>query len=249
VGEEIAAELHRQHQEAGLKRGNVPGRPAGPAVPAEEIAEWSTPDVPLGARPLLPGGKGREEMPIAEREERERRDMIWHELRMRGYSYHAIGERYGVSAKTVHDGVMRMIDTASKNKGTERGIAHSRLEMEFREAYKIMENPGPLISTTGKVVRDDDGNPVEDKKVKLAALGEMRMIGKEERSMLGLDEQKKSIIELREEHDIDARLKITVQNLSEHGLVTPQMLALMGIEDGSIVEAEVVEDTGQGAQS
>jgi len=249
VQDDAEYERGRRWSAAGVTSGGPGAAAAREAKMAEEIAAdgWRRPEPP--ARIYLKGreagtGRGIQDCTPDEREELEIRDLQMLDLHRRGYSYNSIARHFKIQPRAVYDGCMRVVDAS--HRGMERNIAHIRMEAQYREALKISENPGPLISTTGRIVRDDDGNVVEDKKIKLAALGEMRMLVKEERAMMGLDEQKKTIIELREEHEVTVQLESRLQALMEQGVRMEDLLGISASAD--VVEADVVEDGSQSPQ-
>jgi hypothetical protein len=68
------------------------------------------------------------------------------------------------------------------------------LNLLRREAWKILEDPGPATTVSGKVITDPlTGMPVEDRQVKIAVINTLRAIDAEERKLGGYDAPKQTV--------------------------------------------------------
>lgn len=113
-------------------------------------------------------------------------------LRSVGISYPIIAQRLGYA------------DESGARKAVERGLAAivaepaeevrtqtlARMDARYARAVEILEREHVVVSH-GKVVRNEDGEPLRDSGPELAALAVMERVDVERRKLLGLDAETK----------------------------------------------------------
>lgn len=120
------------------------------------------------------------------------RDAKAAELRAQGWSYPAIAQELGYYDRS-H--VWRQLQLAKKRVLKEPvenliSVEMQQLDALYVAALEILEKEHVAISQ-GKVMKDDDGNPILDDGPRLAAIREMRMLRESFRKLYGLDAEKK----------------------------------------------------------
>ncbi|MEU6397865.1 hypothetical protein ABZ867_12895 [Streptomyces cinnamoneus] len=120
------------------------------------------------------------------------RDAKAAELRAEGWSYRAIADELGYYDRS-H--VWRQLQLAKKRVLKEPvenliSVEMQQLDALYVAALEILEKEHVAISQ-GKVMKDDDGNPILDDGPRLAAIREMRMLRESFRKLYGLDAEKK----------------------------------------------------------
>ena len=105
-----------------------------------------------------------------------------------GASYREIADELGYSSKhTAIQAVRRAIKDVVQGPAEEVLKLHTaRLEYAFAKAMEIAETDHVVVSH-GKIIKDDDGNPLKDSAPVLAALREARAALGDFRKMMGLE--------------------------------------------------------------
>jgi hypothetical protein len=124
------------------------------------------------------------------------------ELRKQGFTYREIGAALGVSGKTAHEDVQRVLaelaETRLASAAEYVDMELERLDTLTEEATRILLATHPLISG-GDVLSGftPDGVAIglTDAGPKLAAIRELRAISESRRKLLGLDAQHPIIVE------------------------------------------------------
>ncbi len=135
----------------------------------EETAETSD------RRNLARGGNGKFRRSL-ETVERDRRAA---ELAAQGWTYPAIAAELGYANRSVaYRAAQRCMYETAVEDGTTEELRRQQVEelrLVRQRMWKVLDNPPPAISRTGKIVVDEQGEPVEDA---AAVLGAAAMIVK-----------------------------------------------------------------------
>jgi hypothetical protein len=107
-------------------------------------------------------------------------------------TYQQIADAVGYSNKgDAWRAIQRCREAVLSQAGAELVAAEAQqLDDLFVHAMEILERDHVMVSH-GRVVKDDDGNPLPDDGPKLAALREMRAIRESYRKLLGVDQPAK----------------------------------------------------------
>jgi hypothetical protein len=117
----------------------------------------------------------------------QRRDRVI-ELREQGLTFREISAKMGVSLGLVHKDFEAGIDRILEpNVAKYRANHVARLSKMREVAQDVIDRRHAVISQAGKIVYDEDGNPVEDDMIVLAAMDRVSKIDESERKLLGLD--------------------------------------------------------------
>jgi hypothetical protein len=110
------------------------------------------------------------------------------QLRAEGWSLQDIADELGYSSKTSAIYAIRRALNSIVHGPAEQllSLYLDRLESLFQAAEEIRETDHVVVSH-GKIIRDDDGNPLIDSGPKLAAIREARETLVSVRKMVGLD--------------------------------------------------------------
>lgn len=97
------------------------------------------------------------------------------ELRSQGWTYQQIADELGYSTKTgAIDAVRRAVREVIQGPAEKLVTLHlERLETLYEAALEVLEADHVVVSH-GKIMKDDDGNPLKDTGPKLAAIREAR---------------------------------------------------------------------------
>lgn len=108
-------------------------------------------------------------------------------LRGEGLSYSAIGRALGVSKGSAHDAVRRAFrDTLSEPAEQARAVELARLEDAHDAALAVLLREHITVSH-GRIVKDDQGDPIIDDAPVLQAVDRIRALSESRRKLLGLD--------------------------------------------------------------
>lgn len=143
----------------------------------------TTERTPDGANPPR-GGDGR----FVASPDTAERDAAAARLRAQGMTLAQIAEQLGYASKgAVHDAIRRAlaaVPAAAAAELRERSLA--RLDLAYELAQEVLERDHVVVSH-GRIIRDDDGQPLRDAGAELAALDRMVRIDAEVRKLAGLD--------------------------------------------------------------
>ncbi|MEU8275711.1 hypothetical protein ACFYOK_10780 [Microbispora bryophytorum] len=110
-----------------------------------------------------------------------------YELRLSGASFRTIASVLGVSVSTAHDRVTSAIaERVDPLADQYRAVELDRLDALTARAWRIMTSDH-IVVQHGKIVRDEDGNPVKDDGPVIAAIGVLVRISERRSKLLGLD--------------------------------------------------------------
>lgn len=109
-------------------------------------------------------------------------------LRGQGLTYQQIAEKLGMGSRTrAHEAVKRCLaETLGPPAEELRTLEAERLDDLTRKAYEIL-TADHIVIQHGKIVRDEDGNPVRDHDPVLKAIDRILRVSAERRKLLGLD--------------------------------------------------------------
>jgi hypothetical protein len=126
-----------------------------------------------------------------------------------GSSLVELADKHGISPQRV--GQIVAVKHPEFEDETSRAMHRGRLENLIQEIQGVIATPGHKMSATGRLVEDEDGNPVEDTSAKIEAMKVMLTALDSARKLDGLDKPVRKIYTL------------------EHSAAEQQMLA--AIED------------------
>jgi hypothetical protein len=137
----------------------------------EPLETQETPDAgnerdPLW-RPRSGNGKWRRDLGTVERDQRAA------QLASKGWTYSEIAAELGYANRSVaYRAAQRCMYETAVEDGTTEQLRRQQVE-ELRQLrqrmWAVLDNPPPAISRTGKIVVDDEGNPVPDAAAVVAA--------------------------------------------------------------------------------
>ena len=109
-------------------------------------------------------------------------------LRAQGLNYQQIADKLGMASRgKAHDAVQRCLkETLGPPAEELRTLEAERLDELTRKAYEVLTTEHIVIQH-GKIVRDEDGNPVKDHDPVLKAIDRLLRVSAERRKLLGLD--------------------------------------------------------------
>lgn len=110
------------------------------------------------------------------------------ELRAQGLSYQQIADRLNLGGRgKAHDAVQRCLrDTLTPPADELRILEAERLDDLTRKAYEVLA-ADHIVTQHGKIVRGDDGEPVQDHEPVLKAIDRLLRLSDARRKLLGLD--------------------------------------------------------------
>lgn len=95
---------------------------------------------------------------------------VCYELYLAGHNLREISEITGLPKTTVHRRLECEIrETVDPLRAEYKRVQHDRLEALWRKTAEIIRTPHPVVSE-GRIVKDRDGQPIEDHAVTLAAI-------------------------------------------------------------------------------
>ncbi|RKN61873.1 hypothetical protein D7231_31875 [Streptomyces klenkii] len=116
-----------------------------------------------------------------------RRDAEAAALRARGLSYRQIADELGVARTTAHEMVERALQAIVQEPAEQvRQLELDRLDHMYRSALGVLERRHVTVSQ-GRIVKADDGEPLEDDGPVLQAIDRMLRIQERRARLLGLD--------------------------------------------------------------
>lgn len=118
-------------------------------------------------------------------------------LKLRGFSDRAAGDRMGVSHTTIQNWTKQEVDERVLPLADElRKVQLERLGEMRQSALEVLERFHYTVSH-GKVIKDDDGAPLEDDTPRLAAIDRLLRVEERIAKLMGLDAPTRSEIEAR----------------------------------------------------
>ena len=110
------------------------------------------------------------------------------DLRSIGYTYQAIANQFDVSVGTAHDMVRRAVAEIPTEGAEEvRKIELEKIDSSERQLQRIIRNPPPKVSASGKIVKDDKGEVIIDEGVRMEAIDKILKAQAARARLLGLN--------------------------------------------------------------
>jgi len=110
-----------------------------------------------------------------------------YELRLTGLTLREIGARLGIAASTAHLRITAALaERVDPLVDQYRAVELDRLDRLTVKAWEVLEREHVVVQH-GKIVRDEDGNPLRDDGPVLAAVGTLLRISERRSKLLGLD--------------------------------------------------------------
>lgn len=125
------------------------------------------------------------------------------ELRGQGWTLQEIADELGYASKgSVHNAIDRVYRTIAAPARAAFEREEQRLERLWEEAEEVLERAHPMVSG-GKIVHDDDGQPLPDYGPRLAALDRALKVRESFRKLKGLDAKQSIDIALSRRLDLE----------------------------------------------
>ena len=151
--------------------------------------------------------------PTSPRIDAAERDAKALELRKDGLTYTQIAERLGMSRSTAHKYVTRGLHRTRQEPADElRRLEAERLNQLWAEAMAVLRRRHVVVQS-GKVVKDDDGQPIPDDGPVLQATTTLLRVMERRARLLGLDAPAKH--EVLTLDAIDAEIRQLEEQLSK----------------------------------
>jgi hypothetical protein len=129
------------------------------------------------------------------------------QLKADGHTYRQIAQIQGCSPSGAHARVERAIKAVPVDAVESlRAVELERLDEMYRVALSQLRTDAVRVDH-GRIVRDDDGNPLIDHGAKLIALDRLLKIQDRRAKLLGLDAPSRSRIEVITEDAVDAEIR------------------------------------------
>lgn len=117
-------------------------------------------------------------------------------LSSQGWSHSQIQRELGYSSRgDVSNAIKKVLAETARENGTEALREQQLLEMtELRRVlWERVTAPPPVVSRTGKVVTDDEGNPVPDVQAQAAAAAQVIRVAERIARLRGLDAPRRTV--------------------------------------------------------
>jgi hypothetical protein len=138
------------------------------------------------------------------------------QLRRNGATYPQIAERLGLSTSGAHEAVKRALDrTLTEAAPDVRKLELERLDSLLVTALTVLARPHPLVQG-GRVVLDQQGQPLRDDGPTLAALDRVLKIQERRARLLGLDAPTKLDMKVMTIDQLDDRIAELTQLLADN---------------------------------
>jgi hypothetical protein len=187
--------------------------------------------------------------PAEEARRADRRKQAIHLRVVVGLTWEQVAERLGYSDRSAaYNDVTRQLrrDQQEIRNGLEDLVQQQdiRLDAMRRRAYEILVAPHPLIHN-GKIVHDDNGNPLQDSGPALQALLTLLKIEERWSNLHGTDASKKLEIALERRGDLESSIVTEAILAASEALQLPPNQRMKMLEAAAarldVVDAEVVE--------
>jgi hypothetical protein len=110
------------------------------------------------------------------------------DLRSLGYTYQMIADRFDVDVSTAHRMVARAVaEVPTEGAEQVRKIELEKLDNAERYLQSIIQNPPVKVSASGRIVKDDKGNPVIDEGARMEAVNGILKAQQARARLLGLN--------------------------------------------------------------
>jgi hypothetical protein len=138
------------------------------------------------------------------------------QLRRNGAGYAQIAERLGMSVSGAYDAVKRALDRTTQEAAPDvRKLELERLDSLLVTALTVLARPHPLVQG-GRIVLDQQGQPLRDDGPTLAALDRVLKIQERRARLLGLDAPTKLDMKVMTIDQLDDRIAELTQLLADN---------------------------------
>ena len=108
-----------------------------------------------------------------------------------GLNYREIGDRFGITRQAAMRAVQRAVREAVQEAGEAALRVHlDRMEWLFEKAVEVIEADHIVVSH-GRIVKDDDGNPLQDHAPVLSAINSARQCLESVQTLTGMKQPTK----------------------------------------------------------
>lgn len=160
-------------------------------------------------------------------------------LRAQGLNYQQIADRLGLASRgKAHDAVRRCLaDTLGPPAEELRTLEGERLDEMTRKAYEVL-TAKHIVVQHGKIVRDEDGNPIVDHGPVLQAINTIVKISTERRRLLGLDVPVRADVTVHQVDVTDLALMEIIRDAQQRNAQTE-----------AVIKGELVRDEIAGGEA
>ncbi len=141
-------------------------------------------------------------------------------LSSQGWSHTQIARELGYSSRgDVSNAIRKVLAETAREKGTEALREQQLTEMtELRRVlWQRVNNPPPVVSRTGKVVVDDDGNEVPDVQAQAAAAAQVIRVAERIARLRGLDAPRRTVSASMNLNDVEGTIQLAKDALAQMG--------------------------------
>ncbi len=141
-------------------------------------------------------------------------------LSSQGWSHTQIARELGYSSRgDVSNAIRKVLAETAREKGTEALREQQLTEMtELRRVlWQRVNNPPPVVSRTGKVVVDDDGNEVRDVQAQAAAAAQVIRVAERIARLRGLDAPRRTVSASMNLNDVEGTIQLAKDALAQMG--------------------------------
>ena len=137
-----------------------------------------------------------------------------------GWSYSKIAAELGYADKgAAYRGVQKVLVETARTQGTETLRQQQLAEMTElrRRMWEAVDSPPPAVDRLGRIVKDDDGNPVPDIQAQAAAAAVILRAAERISRLRGLDAARKTAALNMNVADVGALLKMAEDEVERMG--------------------------------
>jgi hypothetical protein len=186
------------------------------AEPSEETPEQSVSAPTRDGASVSRHGNGRYSRDL-EHVERDARACL---LSSQGWSHSQIQRELGYGSRgDVSKAIKKVLAETAREHGTEalREQQLTAMSAASRVMWERIEHPQPLVDRLGRIVRDDDDNPVVDVQALAAAVAQVVKIAERVSRLRGLDAPRRSVQANMNVTDIEGTIELAKAALAQMG--------------------------------
>ena len=141
-------------------------------------------------------------------------------LSSQGWSHSQIQQELGYASRgDVSKAIKKVLAETAREHGTEalREQQLTAMSAASKAMWERIENPPPLVDRVGRIVRDDDGNPVPDVQAQAAAVAQVVKIAERVSRLRGLDAPRRAVVANMNLTDIEGTIELAKAELDRMG--------------------------------
>ena len=141
-------------------------------------------------------------------------------LSSQGWTHSQIARELGYASRgAVANAIKLVLAETAREHGTEalREQQLTAMSAASKVMWERIEHPQPLVDRLGRIVRDDDGNPVVDVQALAAAVAQVVKIAERVSRLRGLDAPRRSVQANMDYTDIEGTIELAKAALAQMG--------------------------------